>query len=191
MTTDSKPIGILCYNAGNVGSVQRALCRLGIPSKLVETKEDLSSVKGLIFPGAGAAQSAMKDLRKRDLIEVLKNYQKPFLGLCLGMQLLFDFSEEGNTECLGLIQGEVKELPDTVIKPHMGWNKLNTGAYAYFVHSFACEPADKRVITMTTRYGGEICAGIRFKNFFGVQWHPEKSAGAGHALLLSFAELCK
>ena len=184
-------IGILRYNAGNIGSVTKALTRLAIPSKIVEDKEDIEAVSGLIFPGAGAAQAAMRDLKKRDLVDVLRTYQKPFLGLCLGMQLLFDFSEEGNTECLGLIPGRARELPDTVVKPHMGWNKLSTGKYAYFVHSFVCEPEDKRVITMTTRYGGNICAGIRFKNFFGVQWHPEKSAGAGDALLLSFAELCK
>jgi len=112
--------------------------------------------------------------------------------------------EEGTTECLGIIKGKVRELPDTVIKPHMGWNKFqpplaagelrpagNNGRYAYFVHSFACEPQDKRLITMTTRYGGDICAGIRQKNFFGVQWHPEKSGGTGDDLLLSFAALCK
>lgn len=184
-------IGILQYNAGNVGSVAKALTRLAIPSRVVEDREGIEAVSGLIFPGAGAAQSAMRDLGKRDLIDVLKTYQKPFLGLCLGMQLLFDSSEEGNTECLGLIRGRVRELPDTVVRPHMGSNKLNTGRYAYFVHSFICEPEDQRLITMTTRYGTDICAGIRQKNFFGVQWHPEKSGDAGDDFLLSFAELCK
>ncbi len=187
----SPQVGILRYSAGNVGSVQRALSRLGIPSKFVETKEDLSSVSGLIFPGAGAAASAMEDLRKSGFIGALKAYQKPFLGLCLGMQLLFDFSEEGATECLGIIKGKVSALPDTVIKPHMGWNKLNTGKYAYFVHSYVCEPTDPSVITQTVQYGSPLCAGVRHKNFFGVQWHPEKSAKAGDGLLLSFTELCK
>jgi glutamine amidotransferase len=184
-------IGILRYNAGNVGSVAKALTRLAIPSRIVETTEEIQSVDGLIFPGAGAAKSAMRDLASRNLIDVLKAYQKPFLGLCLGMQLLFDFSEEGDTECLGLIRGSVRQLPGTVTKPHMGWNKLNTGKYAYFVHSFVCEPEDQRLITMTTRYGGEVCAGIRQQNFFGVQWHPEKSGEAGDEYLLSFAQLCK
>lgn len=184
-------IGILRYNAGNTRSVERALERLGIPSMLVEKPEELGQIAGLIFPGAGAAKSAMDDLRKRGLISVLQQYQKPFLGLCLGMQLLFDYSEEGSTACLGIVPGTVKELPDTVIKPHIGWNRLNTGKYAYFVHSYVCEPEDKRVITMTTRYGTDLCAGIRFKNLFGVQWHPEKSGDAGDELLLSFAELVR
>lgn len=184
-------IGILRYNAGNVGSVAKALTRLAIPSRIVETAEEIQSVDGLIFPGAGAAQSAMKDLTSRDLIGVLKAYQKPFLGLCLGMQLLFEFSEEGDTECLGVIRGKVRELPDTLVKPHMGWNKLSTGKYAYFVHSFLCEPQDQRLVTMTTQYGNEICAAVRQKNFFGVQWHPEKSGEAGDEYLLSFAEICK
>lgn len=195
------PIGILRYNAGNVGSVAKALARLAIPSRIVESKEEIGAVSGLIFPGAGAAPSAMKDLRERDLIGVLKSYEKPFLGLCLGMQLLFDFSEEGNTECLGIIKGKVCELPSTVIKPHMGWNMLQSpfasdekqrtsGRYAYFVHGFTCQPEDQRVITMRTLYGTDLCAGVRYRNFFGVQWHPEKSGRAGDDLLLSFTELC-
>lgn len=184
-------IGILRYNAGNVGSVVRALKRLGIPSRIVENEQDIAEVDGLIFPGAGAAGPAMENLRQRGLIEPLRTYAKPFLGLCLGMQLLFDFSEEGETPCLGIARGRVRELPDTVIRPHMGWNRLNTGNYVYFVHSFVCEPENRSIVTMTTRYGGDICAGIRWKNFFGVQWHPEKSATAGDELLFSFAELCK
>ena len=154
-------IGILRYNAGNVGSVARALNRLAIPSRIMEERDDLASVSGLIFPGAGAAGPAMENLRRRGLIDTLRTYPKPFLGLCLGMQLLFDFSDEGGAECLGILRGRVRELPNTVIRPHMGWNRLNTGRYAYFVHGFACEPEDRRIVTMTTQYGGDICAGIR------------------------------
>ncbi|MDO8648767.1 MAG: imidazole glycerol phosphate synthase subunit HisH [Candidatus Peregrinibacteria bacterium] len=184
-------IGILRYSAGNTRSVQRAFERLGIPVQLVETREEILSASGLVFPGAGSANAAMEDLERRDLPEVIRSLQIPFLGLCLGMQLLFDSSEEGNTPCLGIIRGRVRALPDSVTKPHMGWNKLSTGKYAYFVHSFVCEPEDQSLITMTTRYGVDICAGIRRKNFFGVQWHPEKSGDAGDDLLLSFVELCK
>lgn len=191
MQNPSATIGVLRYSAGNVGSVMRALSRLNIASTIVDNAEEIARVSGLIFPGAGAAQSAMADLTRRGLIDVLRAYEKPFLGLCLGMQLLFDFSEEGATQCLGIVRGNVRALPDTITKPHMGWNKLNTGKYAYFVHSYACVPDDQRIITMTTCYGGEICAGVRQKNFFGVQWHPEKSGDAGDDILVSFANLCK
>lgn len=193
MINTSPVIGILRYSAGNSGSVARALTRLGISWRFVDCVDDLASIAGLIFPGAGAAKSAMKDLRNRGFIEAIKSYKKPFLGICLGMQLLFDLSEEGQTKCLGIISGKVRELPDAVVKPHMGWNMLKNAeqdiGYAYFVHSFVCEPSDKRLITMTTDYGTELCAAVRYKNFFGVQWHPEKSSGVGDAFLRSFASL--
>ena len=184
-------IGILRYSAGNVGSVQRALTRLGIPSRIVEDAEELKELSGLIVPGAGAAKAAMDRLQNRGLIEPLRTFNKPFLGLCLGMQLLFERSEEGPTECLGIIKGEAKELPNTMTKPHMGWNKLSTGDYAYFVHGYSCVPDDLSITTMTVQYGKPLCAGVRQDNFFGVQWHPEKSGDVGDRYLLSFAELCK
>ena len=151
----------------------------------------------VIFPGAGAANAAMRDLRASGFVDVLRGFQKPFLGLCLGMQLLFDFSEEGSTDCLGIIPGRVRKLPASVIAPHMGWNLLRSAqhdkeiGYAYFVHSYFCDPADRSVITQTVQYGSPICVGVRWKNFFGLQWHPEKSAEAGDRFLLSFFELCK
>jgi len=123
--------------------------------------------------------------------DAIRSYTKPFLGLCLGMQLLFEFSEENDTECLGIIKGNVRELPDNVTKPHMGWNKLSTGEYAYFVHSYACKPSNQITSTMTVQYGESICAGVQQDNFFGVQWHPEKSGDAGDRYLLSFASLCR
>lgn len=193
----SPPIGILRYNAGNIGSVERALTRLGITSQIVERPDQLNEIVGLIFPGAGSANAAMRDLRAGGFIDSLRRFQKPFLGLCLGMQLLFDFSEEGDTECLGIIPGRVRKLPPSVIAPHMGWNLLRTArndlpvGYAYFVHSYVCEPNDPGVITQTVQYGSPICAGVRWKNFFGVQWHPEKSAATGDDFLLSFSQLCK
>lgn len=194
-------IGILRYNAGNVGSVQRALTRLNIPSQIIEKPTELEIVSGLIFPGAGAAGAAMKCLRATEWYNAIQSYRKPFLGLCLGMQLLFDYSEEDDTECLGIISGNVKELPDSVVKPHMGWNKFqpsprlrsagSTGDFAYFVHSYVCEPSDQGVTTMIVQYGEPLCAGVQEGNFFGVQWHPEKSGDAGDRYLLSFADLCK
>jgi glutamine amidotransferase len=183
-------IGILRYNAGNAASIAGALRRLGIPSRMVETAEEIASVEGVVFPGAGAARSAMRDLENRGLVDVLRNFRRPFLGLCLGMQLLFDSSEEGPVDCLGIIPGRVRELPGNVTKPHMGWNRLDTGRYAYFVHGYYCVPNDPRLVTMTVRHGLVFCAGVRWRNFFGVQWHPEKSGETGDRLLRSFATLC-
>lgn len=185
-------IGIIQYSAGNTGSVQRALTRLDIPSIILLKPEGLESVDGIIFPGAGAAGTAMRSLEKTGWVQEIQSFKKPFLGICLGMQLLFEYSQEDNgTKCLGVIKGRVRELLDTLTKPHMGWNKLTTGDFAYFVHNFVCEPADKSTITMTTLYGSNICAGVQWKNFFGVQWHPEKSGDIGDRYLLSFSQLCK
>jgi imidazole glycerol-phosphate synthase subunit HisH len=184
-------IGILRYNAGNRQSVARALRRLGIAAETVETAAEIARTQGLIFPGAGAAPSAMSDLRHRGLVEVLRNYRRPFLGLCLGMQLLMDFSEEGEVAGLGVVRGRVRRLPDGVTRPHIGWNRLDTGRFAYFVHSYYCAPADPAVTTMSVWHGAAICAGIRYRNFFGVQWHPEKSGVTGDRFLCGFAMLCK
>ncbi|HLD32380.1 MAG TPA: imidazole glycerol phosphate synthase subunit HisH [Candidatus Peribacteraceae bacterium] len=204
----SPPVGILRFNAGNTESVQRALTRLCIPSRIIDDPCDLERVSGVIFPGAGAAGSAMLTLRKNGWDAAIRAYSKPFLGICLGMQLLFDSSEENTTECLGIISGKVTELPGRVTKPHMGWNMLRpasagwsdagnrdqsgkTIGYAYFVHSYVCEPDDPALCTTTVQYGSLLCAGVRRGNFFGVQWHPEKSGDVGNRYLLSFCELCK
>jgi imidazole glycerol-phosphate synthase subunit HisH len=184
-------IGIVRYNAGNRISVAKALARLGIEARAVETGEEIAGCDGLVFPGAGAAESAMRDLNARGIVEALRQFSKPFLGLCLGMQLLFDYSEEGDTACLGIVRGRVKKLPEGVTQPHMGWNLLDTGRYAYFAHCYYCLPDDPRVMTMTARHGVVFCAGVRQRNFFGVQWHPEKSGETGDRLLRSFAALCK
>ena len=193
----SPQVGILSYNAGNTGSLQCALTRLNITSKIIEKPEELEKMTGIIFPGAGAAGTAMQCLRETGWVEAIQSCKKPFLGLCLGMQLLFEFSEEDATKCLGIFKGRVTELPDTLTKPHMGWNMLrqaqhdNPIGYAYFVHSFVCEPTDPSVTTMRTAYGDDLCAGVQQGNFFGVQWHPEKSGDVGDRYLLSFSELCK
>jgi imidazole glycerol-phosphate synthase subunit HisH len=184
-------IGILRYNAGNRASVAKALGRLGFASRLVETAADIAACDGLVFPGAGAAHSVMADLRDRGLVEVIRDFRKPLLGICLGMQLLFDFSEEGDAECLGIVPGQVRRLPDEAMKPHMGWNRIDGGPFAYFCHSYYCLPRDPRVVTATARHGIDFCAGIRLQNFYGVQWHPEKSGETGDRLLRAFATLCQ
>jgi len=184
-------IGILRYTAGNLTSIAGALSRLGIPWRIVETEAEITGVDGLIFPGAGAAKAAMSDLQERGLLDAIRNFYKPFLGICLGMQLLFDYSEEGPTECLGIVPGCVKLLPDEVMRPHIGWNRLDNGYWAYFAHSYYCLPADPRQITGFARHGIEFCAGVRRRNFFGVQWHPEKSGETGNRFFRSFGRLCK
>ena len=132
----------------------------------------------------------MTDLRSRGLDAALRGFRKPFLGLCLGMQLLLDFSEEGDAECLGIVRGAVRRLPPGASCPHIGWNRLSTGGYAYFVHGYVCVPDDPAVVTMTVQHGEKL-AGLRFRNFFGVQWHPEKSGRTGDRLLATFAALCE
>ena len=183
-------IGVLYYRGGNARNVLWALQRLQIPGRKVERPHDLHHLAGLILPGVGAAPAAMNELARVELLSPLKEWTQPFLGICLGMQLLFESSEEGNTRCLGLLPGTVKALPPGVVCPHMGWNRLSNGRYAYFVHSYVCHPADSGLITTTTRYGGELCAGVRHEHLFGVQWHPEKSGEAGDLLLKGFAQLC-
>jgi imidazole glycerol-phosphate synthase subunit HisH len=183
-------IGILRYNAGNWGSVAGAFRRLGIPAVPVDAADDIAGIDGLVFPGAGAARSAMDDLRRRGLVDVLREFRKPFLGLCLGMQLLLDRSEEGQTECLGIVPGQVVRLPHGASSPHIGWNRLSTGSFAYFVHRYVCVPQDVRAVTATVEHGATLCAAIRQGNFFGVQWHPEKSGPTGDRLFRSFAVLC-
>ncbi|MBU0458483.1 imidazole glycerol phosphate synthase subunit HisH [Patescibacteria group bacterium] len=186
-----RKIGIISYSAGNIGSIQRALDRLCIPYNILKKPEDLSEVDGVIFPGAGAAGNAMQSLKCNNWIDAIKNCKNPFLGICLGMQLLFEYSEENSTDCIGAIKGRVIGLPNTLVRPHMGWNKLNSGDYAYFMHSYVCEPEDAGIITMSVSYGKNICAGIRKGNFIGVQWHPEKSGALGDDFLLNFYKLCK
>jgi glutamine amidotransferase len=180
-------IGILRYSAGNVGSVQRALSRLDVPSKIIEKPEELEEVDGLILPGAGAAPAAMSYLLNNNFVQPLRDFKKPFLGLCLGMQLLFESSEEGSVKCLSILKGNVCKLP----RIHIGWNKIDDKSYAYFVHGYACEPKDTSLITMKTFFDDEVCAGVQKDNFMGVQWHPEKSGAIGNQFLLSFAKLCK
>jgi len=176
---------------GQCGSVAGALRRLGVPAASVGTAAEIAVADGLIFPGAGAAQAAMNDLRARGLVAALRDYPKPFLGLCLGMQLLLDYSAEGPTECLGIVRGKVLPLPQGATSPHIGWNRLSTGKYAYFVHSYVCVPENPRLVTMTVEHGATLCAGIRQGNYFGVQWHPEKSGATGDRLFQSFAALCR
>ncbi len=188
-------IGIINYDSGNTRSVQNALERMGVAYILSDQKEKLETCAKIIFPGVGAARSAMKSLREKELVNWIKNGKKPFLGICLGMQLLFDFSEEGATQCLGIIPGKVQKFKPTKKVPHMGWNRINYQCainnepfhkeYFYFVHSYFVPM--NAYTTATCEYEDEMFSAIVKKDhFWGMQFHPEKSGDIGQKILSEF-----
>ena len=200
-------IGIIDYGLGNLTSVKNALDKLNVPNFISDDPDKLKNSTGLILPGVGAAGTGMKNLKAKGLdqfiIEQIKT-GKPFLGTCLGMQLLFDFSEEGKTKCLGLIPGTVKRFTTTLKIPQIGWNnvrimndesrimdRLKNDSYFYFVNSYYCVPADKKVIAGETDYGVTFTSAVEKGNIFATQFHSEKSGETGLKLLKNFTEVCK
>lgn len=204
-------IGIIDYNAGNITSVERTLKNLGIEYILSKNPADLQNCDKVIFPGVGDALFAMKQLQQTGFDKFLKDWaaqNKPILGICLGSQIIFDWSEEGNVDCLGLIKGKIRhfhsinsELEKQGFKiPHMGWNNLNrkecpllkdvpeTSDF-YFVHSYVICPDDETVIKATADYGIKVPAIIQSGNIFACQFHPEKSGVPGLKILENFNNL--
>ena len=189
-------LAIIKYNAGNIQSVLNALERLGVKAEVTDSAEKIKSADKVIFPGVGEASSAMRSLKENDLDQLIKQLKQPVLGICVGMQLLCEHSEENNTDCLGIFDVPVKLIPATngLKVPHMGWNKLHnqtdwlanlpTDGYAYFVHSYYV-PVNA-FSTASCGYGVEICAALRKDNFYALQFHPEKSAEVGQAILKHF-----
>ncbi len=191
-------IAIIDYKAGNIASVSNALTRLGADFCITDDVSRLNDATGIIFPGVGHAYAAMQALKEKNLDEWLKSTQKPVLGICLGMQMLFDFSVEGDTACLGLIPGKLEKFDNSKGKvPHMGWNTLRFAAdsfllkglsvedYFYFVHSFYAPVVD--ATTASCFYADvDFSAVVSYKNFHGVQFHPEKSGAAGTKILNNF-----
>ncbi|HLR25579.1 MAG TPA: imidazole glycerol phosphate synthase subunit HisH [Fodinibius sp.] len=193
-------IAIINYEAGNLASVSNALQRLNAPHMITSHPDELEQADGIIFPGVGHAQPAMASLQKNGLDHWLKGTQKPVLGICLGMQLLFESSEEGNgTKGLGLIPGNLQKFDSSQNKvPHMGWNIFAdtdnhplltkvTGRYFYYVHSYYA-PVNTYTVA-TCRYITSFTSVIAKDNFMGVQFHPEKSGDAGSRLLKNFLQL--
>ncbi|MFT6500198.1 MAG: glutamine amidotransferase [Crocinitomicaceae bacterium] len=191
-------IAIVKYNAGNIKSVQNALIRLGYDSIVTDDVAALNSAEKVIFPGVGEASSAMNFLRERGLDDVIKNLKQPVLGICLGMQLMCSSSEEGETECLGIFPNKVKRFEDTVIVPHMGWNELSslkgvlfqnlqTESDAYFVHGYYADLSEET--SAVCHYSIPFSAAIEKGNFYGTQFHPEKSSDVGESILKNFLEL--
>lgn len=189
-------VAIVKYNAGNIASVENALFRLGIEPILTDIAEELISADRVIFPGVGEASSAMKYLRERSLDIVLNELVQPVLGICLGMQLLCSHSEENDTQCIGIFDCSVKKFNNANQKvPHMGWNtirdlsgslfnNIKSDEYFYFVHSYYVEHT-KDAISITD-YGIEFSSAINKANFYGVQFHPERSGKAGAQIIENF-----
>ncbi|MGC6421805.1 MAG: imidazole glycerol phosphate synthase subunit HisH [Flavobacteriaceae bacterium] len=188
---------IIDYGAGNVRSVQFALERVGIQAKLTNDLETIRDADRIIFPGQGAASSAMLKLRQCGLDQLLPQLKQPLLGICLGMQLLFESSAEGDTQGLGIISGQVKRFTQGKI-PQMGWNtiaqlkgplfnKIPESAYMYLVHSYYAPLVSETIAT--ANYGIPYTVAVQKDNFFGVQFHPEKSSKAGQQLLENFMQL--
>ncbi len=191
-------IAIVKYNAGNIQSVKNAVERLGFSSIVTDDEIELKSAEKVIFPGVGEASSAMKYLKERKLDEIIKNLKQPVLGICLGQQLMCNFSEEGNTECLGIFDVNVRKFKAKEKVPHMGWNNLSdikselfTGISSekdfYFVHSFYSEIGENT--TSICDYINPFSASMHKDNFYATQFHPEKSSKIGEQLLLNFLKL--
>lgn len=192
-------IAVIQYNAGNIRSLSFALERAGVDFQITADPEIISKAEKVIFPGVGEASSTMAHLKASGLDQVIRDLKQPTLGICLGMQLLCQYSEEGDTECLGVFPETVKRFPaEPGLKvPHMGWNTLQSvrdwippsleGQYAYFVHSYYV-PVNA-LTCATCRHGVDFSAAMRKDNFYAAQFHPEKSADAGAAILQSFLAL--
>jgi glutamine amidotransferase len=198
---------IIDYGMGNLASVYNALKFLGGNAKVGESPSDIEKADKLVLPGVGAFRDAMLGLEKRALIEPIKRYLssgKAYLGICLGLQLLFEKSEEASVKGLGVLKGKVKRFQekDGIKVPHIGWNnvkfkddnlKLTAGikneSYFYFDHSYYAEPVDKSVVQATTDYGVNFASMCRKDNIYAVQFHPERSQGLGLKFLKNFINL--
>lgn len=191
-------VAIVKYNAGNIQSVTYALNRLGVEPIITDVPEELMAADKVIFPGVGEASSAMKYLKEKGLDIVLKNLKQPFLGVCLGMQLMCKHSEEGDTECLGIFDANVKRFPPQDKVPHMGWNAIKSlngtltesvpeDSYVYFVHSYCAEICEDTVAKCD--YIIPFTAGLQKGNYYAYQFHPEKSGDIGAKILENFINL--
>lgn len=195
-------IALVDYGAGNLFSVANALEKLEQNYAIISDADKLQNYDKVILPGVGAAAAAMQNLNEKGFSQALKSYKRPFLGICLGLQLLAEFSTEGNVECLKIVPGKVKKFAGQWLKvPQVGWNKvdfvaenplidgLKQGNYFYFVNSYYL-PFNLEYSLATSDYGLTFTSIMQKDNFYGVQFHPEKSGEAGLKLLLNFCEKC-
>jgi glutamine amidotransferase len=197
---DSKPLKlvIIDYGAGNIKSIQFAFKRLGVDAILSNNPEVITSAERVIFPGVGEASSAMKMLKQSGLDTLIPTLKQPVLGICLGMQLMCNSSEEGNTKGLGIFNVDVKRYSNAVKVPQMGWNTINElksnlfrnieeDAFMYLVHSFYADLCQEAIASTT--YELKYASALQKDNFYGVQFHPEKSSVVGEQVLRNFLEL--
>jgi glutamine amidotransferase len=190
---------IIKYNAGNIQSVLFALERIGVKGEVTDDHNKIKSADRVIFPGVGEASSAMNSLRENNLDKLIKELQQPVLGICVGMQLLCNHSEENNTDCLGIIPVQVKKFRPAELKvPQIGWNNIYNlksplfanvpeQSFIYNVHSYYAENSEHTIATC--EYGTEYSAAVHKDNFYGVQFHTEKSAATGEQILKNFLSL--
>jgi len=191
-------IAIIKYNAGNIRSVQNALKRLGYRCIITDDKNEIAGADKVIFPGVGEAGSAMRNLKEKELDKLILSLKQPVLGICLGQQLMCRYSEEGNTECMGIFDSNVLHFPQVDTVPHMGWNNffslkgvlfkgVSTDDNVYYVHSYYPEISSFTIAVCD--YILPFSAAMQKDNFFATQFHPEKSAGTGEKILKNFLEL--
>ena len=200
-------IAIIDYDAGNLRSVEKALEALGSRAIITRNRDEILGADRVILPGVGAFGDAMEKLHQYELVDTIRQAAasgKPFLGICLGLQLLFESSEESpGVEGLSVLPGKILRIPDHpgLKIPHMGWNSLSVtpgarlfrgienGAYVYFVHSYYCKAGDESIVAATTEYSTHIHAAVERGNVFACQFHPEKSGSVGLQILKNFIEL--
>ena len=204
MAGNGKYVAIVDYDAGNLRSVQRALERFGATAVITSDRQVIGGADAMVFPGQGANDSSMRHLKERGLVEPIREFVRsgrPFLGVCLGLQLLMEGSDEGVEPGLGLLKGWVRRLPPGSKIPHMGWNLVELsrehpvfegvpdGSYFYFVHSYYADPEDRGLVAGSTTYGVEFCSAVAYDNVAAVQFHPEKSGDTGLMVYRNFVGL--
>ncbi len=197
-------VAVLDYGAANMVSITRALAAVGAEVSVAEDPAGMAGVDAIVVPGVGAASPAMVHLRERGLVAPIREWVgagKPCLGICLGFQLLFDASDEGDAETLGILEGRTVPLVDAPTLPHIGWNSVEfvqphplfegiaDGSYFYFVHTFVPVPADEGLVIARTTHGRPFASAVARGSLYGLQFHPEKSSEAGLRMLSNFVGL--